>query len=135
MNKYHSFYSSGGGSISLVDAKSESFFTFVDERSSRLAGGFFVAGGSSATTTRLSSLRVHFSVDDVDKSFSDLIFVFVGEGYGKGFLSFVVVISDSYKRLLFSAAGDVDESADEGEEVGVEDVYCVGVFVDIKSKL
>ena len=49
MNKYHSFYSSGGGSISLVDAKSESFFTFVDERSSRLAGGFFVAGGSSAT--------------------------------------------------------------------------------------
>ena len=87
MNKYHSFYSSGGGSISLVDAKSESFFTFVDERSSRLAGVFFVAGGSSTTTTRLSSLRVYFSVDgDVDKSFSDLIFVFVGEDMGEVFV-------------------------------------------------
>ena len=50
----------------------------------------------------------------------------------------VVVVSDSYRRLLFSEAKDVDENvdedADEGEEVGVEDVYCV-VFVDIKSKL
>ena len=118
----------------MVDAKSESFFTFVDERSSRLAGVFFVAGGSSTTTTRLSSLRVYFSVDgDVDKSFSDLIFVFVGEDMGEVFCRLVVVVSDSYRRLL-SEAEDVDEDADEGEEVGVEDVYCV-VFVDIKSKL
>ena len=116
----------------MVDAKSESFFIFVD-RSSHLAGVFFVAGGSSATTTRLSSLRVHFSVDDVDKSFSDLIFVFVGEDMGEVFCRLVVVVSDSYRRLL-SEAEDVDEDADEGEEVGVEDVYCV-VFVDIKSKL
>ena len=135
MNKYHSFYSSGEGSISLVDAKSESFFIFVD-RSSHLAGVFFVAGGSSTTITILSSLRgVHFSVDsDVDKSFSDLIFVFVWEGMGEVFCRLVVVVSDSYRRLLFSEAEDVDEDADEGEEVGVEDVYCV-VFVDIKSKL
>ena len=134
MNKYHSFYSSGEGSISLVDAKSESFFIFVD-RSSHLAGVFFVAGGSSTTITILSSLRVHFSVDsDVDKSFSDLIFVFVWEGMGEVFCRLVVVVSDSYRRLLFSEAEDVGEDADEGEEVGVEDVYCV-VFVDIKSKL
>ena len=69
----------------MVDAKSESIFTFVDE----LSWFFFVAGGSSTTitTTRLSSLRVHFSVDgDVDKSFSDLIFVFVGEDMGEVFV-------------------------------------------------
>ena len=77
---------------------------------------------------------VHFSVDgDVDKSFSDLIFVFVGEDMGEVFCRLVVVVSDSYRRL-FSETKDVDEDADEGEEVGVEDVYCV-VFVDIKSKL
>ena len=40
-----------------------------------------------------------------------------------------MVVSDSYRRLL-SEAEDVDEDADEGEEVGVEDVYCV-VFVDM----
>ena len=98
MNKYHSFYSSGGGSISLVDAKSESFFTFVDERSSRLAGVFFIAGGSSATTTRLSSLRVHFSVDDVDKSFSDLIFVFVGEDMGEVFCRLLVIRIEDFSQ-------------------------------------
>lgn len=35
----------------MVDAKSESFFTVVDERSSRLVDRFFVAGGSTSITT------------------------------------------------------------------------------------
>ena len=62
---------------------------------------------------------MHFSVDhDVDKSFSDLIFVFVGEGMGEVFCRLLVVVSDSYRRLLFSGVEDVDEKE------GVEDVYC-----------
>ena len=116
----------------MVDAKSESFFTFVDERSSRLVVFFFVAGGSSITT-RLSSSGVHFAVDnDVDRFFSDLIFTCVGEVVGEVFCRLVGVVNDSYKRLLFSDAEDVGE--DKGGEVDVEDVYGV-VFVDIKSKL
>ena len=50
---------------------------------------------------------------------------------GEAFCRLVVIVSVSYRRLLFSEA---EEDANEGEKVGVEDVYCV-VFVDIKSKL
>ena len=58
---------------------------------------------------------MHFSVDDdVDKPFSDL------------FCRLVVVVSDSYRRLLFPEVEDVDE------EEGIEDVYWV-VFVDINQ--